>query len=98
MIVSSRRVREQRHLVRRVELHERAERPPRREEIHQATIREDPFDEVLAELGVAQPPFLLNRQRREPPQQSRSKQPAAVALGPSGLTAVGLDSLHAAAR
>ena len=83
--------------MRRVEPHQPAGGPPAGEEGPQAAVGEDPLHEVLAEAGVRQPPFLLDRQLRQAGGERRGEQPDA---GPRrrAVPVVDLHALHAAAR
>ena len=74
LVVARRRMREQRHLVSGVKLHQRTEGPAAGEEILQPAIRKHALDEVLAQPRIGQPPFFLDRQRREPAHQRRGKE------------------------
>ena len=90
-------VREQHQLVRRVEPHQLAHGPPRREQRAEPAVREHALHEVLAQPGIAQPPLFFDGQRRHPRTQGRGIEPRAGALGHRARR-VHLHPLHPAAR
>jgi hypothetical protein len=73
-----------------VKAHQIAGRPPGGKQPGEAPIGEDPLDEVVAEPGIGQPPFFLDRQVGKLLDERRGEQPAAAAGG----RAVAVVDLH----
>ena len=95
--VGLRRVGHQLELVHGVEGDQPPDAPAPLEERAQPSIGEDALDEVLAQHGVVEPPFLLDGEHRVVPDQRLREEPLALLLG-HALLASHLDPLHAAAR
>ena len=67
------------------------------EERAQPRVGEDPLDEILAEPGIPQPAFLLDRQMREAGDECLGEQTAPALLGRPG-PGVNPDAFHPTAR
>ena len=90
-------MRHQREFVRGVELHEAAASPSRGKKCAESSIRENPLNEILAQMRIAQAPFLLDRQIRKTSNQRRREQSGAVARG-HPRRSVHAHALHTATR
>ena len=70
LVVPGSRVRQQRHLVRRVELHQPADAPASGKEPPESLVGEDALDEILTQPWIRQPSFVFDRQVWKPLQES----------------------------
>jgi len=85
----------QRELVRGVEAHDVAHRPPCRKQRGEPTIGKDALDEVFAQPWIIEPPFLFDGQQGKAGDHGVGEQPAArLRRHPAG--AIDLDALEAA--
>ena len=97
LVVRRRRVREKRHLVRRVETDECTRLPVSSEEIGEPAIGKHPLDEILAKARVGEAALFFDRKRTKPVLQRRGKQPTPRPIGHAGRR-VDFNAFHAAAR
>src|SRR4249919_3857527 len=89
-------MRHQNQLVCSMEVHERAQVPAAAEQAAKPPVGEYALDEVLPQPRIRQAPFLFDRKRRKPFDETGREYSAAGFFRPTSL-AVDLDAVHAAA-